>query len=103
MRNIFLTVCAALVTINAAPAYAEREPVEIRVSLKNLDLARPQAVTRAKSRIDNAVRNACMIGTTMQPVLDYDCFHDARAEALAKLEEKRTTRVATLAALALRD
>jgi len=90
MRNLVLTaVCAAIVTITAAPVQAAREPVEIRISLKNLNLARTQTVTRAEMRIDRAVRKACTLEAGFDPTLDFDCFNEARDAALAQLGEKR--------------
>lgn len=92
MRNLPLTLLAALATsvIAAAPASADENAVAISVAIGSLDLSNPADAARLRSRLGRAAAAACVAPGT-RGVHAYAAFGACRTQAMsaARLQADR--------------
>ncbi|TWJ08906.1 UrcA family protein [Altererythrobacter ishigakiensis] len=87
MRTIFAS--AAALTLIAAPAAANADTVEVRVSVADLDLNTAAGRAALEERVERQARKACKVETALDrapEMTDWSCVEAAKTAALAKVD-----------------
>lgn len=95
MRLILAPAVAALAF--AAPALANVEVVEIRVSHADIDVMTAEGRAAFEQRVKLLAREACEIRDPLGRApakTDWNCVNESKRAALAKLESPRVTQTA---------
>ena len=88
-HTLSMIALAALVSAPAMAAPAAEKGRTVRIAYSDLDVTTPEGRAAVEARIDSRLRKACTFEasryTLGHPVLDDQCFTNARAAALTEL------------------
>ncbi len=98
--RIVLASAAAALSLVAAPAIANTDTVEIRVSAAGLDLDTAAGRSALEERVEREARKACKAQSALDrgpEKTDWSCVEAAKTAALAQIDRVRDTDVAMAA------